>query len=300
MSNLHRIKWIDERIRKKTYPNCTTIAGEFEISTRQALRDVEYLKYSLDAPLEYSPEKKGYYYSDDYYAIPAGFISQEEKHALSYLAYRYRNLGSENELKIAKLFDKLSGSKNSPGSDANSLKIIGVKSSQINNYDQIKHAIDNCIKIKAEYINGKEETSIRILHPYRLFIKNNFDYLEAFCELKNSIRIFRLDKIHLQKISGEKFKKAESFQPVDISSNNNFQFRKPFICRLKFKNNGNLAIENQFIKHVDNDIYEILYYNSGDFLKYLLSIGYSFTIIHPEWLRKKLTTKLNQILNENL
>lgn len=47
MSNLHRILWIDQEIRRGGYPNSRTIAEQFEISPRQAARDIEYLRYSL-------------------------------------------------------------------------------------------------------------------------------------------------------------------------------------------------------------------------------------------------------------
>jgi predicted DNA-binding transcriptional regulator YafY len=163
MSNLHRIKWIDECLRNNKYPNCRTIADRFEISTRQAYRDIEYLKYSLDAPLEYSAENRGYYCSDEYYTIPAGFISEEEKNTLSYLAYRYRNLGSETASKIAELFDKLTDSKHSPEFDDTSTEVFKVKPLQANNYDPIKQAIDKCLKIKVHYRNAKEEISKRTL-----------------------------------------------------------------------------------------------------------------------------------------
>lgn len=53
MSSLHRIQWIDEQIRRERYPNCSDIAERFEITRRQASRDIEYLRYSLDAPVEY-------------------------------------------------------------------------------------------------------------------------------------------------------------------------------------------------------------------------------------------------------
>ena len=42
VSNLHRIQWVDAMIRAERYPNCRTIAAKFEISPRQAARDIEY------------------------------------------------------------------------------------------------------------------------------------------------------------------------------------------------------------------------------------------------------------------
>lgn len=47
MAKLHRIIWIDAQIRADKFPNARTIAQEFEISQRQAARDLEYLRDSL-------------------------------------------------------------------------------------------------------------------------------------------------------------------------------------------------------------------------------------------------------------
>lgn len=47
MSNFHRLARIDAHIREGRYPNSRTIAEQFEISLRQAQRDVEYLRYSI-------------------------------------------------------------------------------------------------------------------------------------------------------------------------------------------------------------------------------------------------------------
>ncbi|WDQ32988.1 hypothetical protein PTQ21_01180 [Paenibacillus marchantiae] len=51
MSNMHRIHWFDEQIRSGRFPNSSWLAREFEISRRQAQRDIEYMAISLRAPL---------------------------------------------------------------------------------------------------------------------------------------------------------------------------------------------------------------------------------------------------------
>ena len=42
------------------------LSEKFGISHRQAQRDVDYLKRQLGAPIEYSMEHKGYYYTEQY------------------------------------------------------------------------------------------------------------------------------------------------------------------------------------------------------------------------------------------
>lgn len=61
-----RIQWLHKKIANMYYPNAMRLSEKFGISHRQAQRDVDYLKRQLGAPLEYSPEHKGFYYTKQY------------------------------------------------------------------------------------------------------------------------------------------------------------------------------------------------------------------------------------------
>lgn len=61
-----RIQWLHKKIINMYYPNAMRLAERFNISHRQAQRDVHYLKNKLGAPIEYSTEHKGYYYSEQF------------------------------------------------------------------------------------------------------------------------------------------------------------------------------------------------------------------------------------------
>ncbi len=69
MSANDRIQWFHKKILASCYPNASHLSEQFQISHRQAQRDVEFLKKELMAPLCYDTAKKGYYYGEDY-ALP--------------------------------------------------------------------------------------------------------------------------------------------------------------------------------------------------------------------------------------
>ena len=48
-----RLLFIDKKLREGTYPNCTSLAAGWEVSTKTILRDIAYLTDSLQAPIEY-------------------------------------------------------------------------------------------------------------------------------------------------------------------------------------------------------------------------------------------------------
>ncbi|MDF2686961.1 MAG: hypothetical protein K0S55_2144 [Clostridia bacterium] len=92
MSAYHRIVWIHNQIIEQKYPNSAVIAKRFEISGRQAQRDVEYMRDSLNAPLEYSSKQKGYYYSC-VFALPTFFLSAADINVLNQIGNHYQMLG---------------------------------------------------------------------------------------------------------------------------------------------------------------------------------------------------------------
>ncbi|HYF94267.1 MAG TPA: hypothetical protein VD969_18775 [Symbiobacteriaceae bacterium] len=92
MSNLHRLQWIDAQIRAHRYPNAKGLAAEFEISRRQALRDFEYLRDSLGAPLTYSAQHRGFTYSSEAFTLPGPYVTAEQRTFLGRLAAYYSDV----------------------------------------------------------------------------------------------------------------------------------------------------------------------------------------------------------------
>jgi predicted DNA-binding transcriptional regulator YafY len=116
MSAYHRILWIHNRIIEQKYPNAAKIAEQFEISNRQAQRDVEYMRDSLNAPLGYSPKQKGYFYSCAF-ALPTFFLSDSDMNILNQINGHYMLLsgyGYENFRKGSELLTKMTSDSKQP------------------------------------------------------------------------------------------------------------------------------------------------------------------------------------------
>ncbi len=78
-----RIQWLHKKILNMYYPNAMRLSERFDISHRQAQRDVDYLKKKLGAPIEYSAEHKGFYYTEQY-SLPF-VVSSDNDESLSEL-----------------------------------------------------------------------------------------------------------------------------------------------------------------------------------------------------------------------
>jgi predicted DNA-binding transcriptional regulator YafY len=73
-----RYIWFDNQIRNSRFPNASSMARHFEICSRTAHRTIEFMRDRLGAPLEYDPQKKGYFYTDQSFDLPSCQVSQNE------------------------------------------------------------------------------------------------------------------------------------------------------------------------------------------------------------------------------
>src|SRR5262245_60694631 len=77
-----RVLWLDRMIREGRYPDRQGLQAEFGIRRRSAFDTLRFLRHSLGAPLAYSRRRRGYYYEDPTYALPAVFLQEGELLAL--------------------------------------------------------------------------------------------------------------------------------------------------------------------------------------------------------------------------
>ena len=61
-----RIQWLHKKIVLNSYPNAQRLAERFNISHRQAQRDLDYLRRELEAPIAYDNSRKGFYYTQPF------------------------------------------------------------------------------------------------------------------------------------------------------------------------------------------------------------------------------------------
>ena len=73
-------------------------------------------------------------------------------------------------------------------------------------YIVMKEAIANKNKVKIKYKSVNSRITERIIHPAELFLYIDKWYIAAFCELRNEIRLFKLDDIKEYHVLNEVYK----------------------------------------------------------------------------------------------
>lgn len=221
-----RIHQIDSLIRQGLYPNCQRLAEEFETSQRTVLRDIEAMKDSLGAPIAYSKEKNGYYYSQGNFRLPEMKLTEGELLAVCLgadLLNKYKGAPFEKAIKNA--FQKIQlrlpnevtidlKEQNPVYSfdvqetlelDDNSAKVIA----------QLARAIHGRKQAEIEYYSiGRDAHSCRIIDPYHLRHALGTWYLIAFCHKSKDIRTFAVRQIKKIKVLAKTFTIPADFSPT--------------------------------------------------------------------------------------
>lgn len=215
-----RLLFIDRKIREGRYPNCSSLGLEWEVSAKTIQRDIDYMKYDLDAPIEYDPVKHGYYYTESNYKMPAINISESDLFSVC-IAERALKQFEHTPLydKLVKIFDRIEQSLPSktnadPAWIENRIFFSPEAKTIVNSkvWETIAKALRENRQIKiCHAAPGKGSLMKRIVDPYHLVNFKGEWYLSSMCHLRNSIRTFAVSRIKSAEISQNNFNMPEDF-----------------------------------------------------------------------------------------
>lgn len=212
---LIRISKIHKKILSGNFPNSNELAQELETSVVTISRDIEFMRDSMLAPIEYDASHRGYYYTEEF-KMPNFSLSEKDAEVLS----------------SAKIL--LSHFKGTPLYD-DAENIINLISSTV-----VKNKSDNCIEriavppririkydkdlwnmlwlaIRGNYIvefdySGRWHSKIehRRVRPYQLLLDDEL-FLFGFSEERNAERFFSFSRIKNLVITKDVFELPEDF-----------------------------------------------------------------------------------------
>lgn len=225
-----RVLWLDAQIREGAYPNVRSLAEKFEMTERNAHRDVAFLKVHLGAPINYHHQKKGYYYSQKNYQLPTVMMSQGELLAICLaknLLEQYKEAPFINELQTA--FEKICQALPSSVSvDLDALRsaitfdLGPARDVDPHTYDAILEAIQSKRKLKMRYYTASRGVHTeREVAPCKLYNHQNDWYLVAFDSLRNDLRDFAVSRIQEVRILNQSF---ELSSEIDLEAHMEHHF----------------------------------------------------------------------------
>ncbi len=211
---------IHDQIKGKQYPNCTAIGREIEVSTRTIKRDIDFMKYRLNLPIEYDSRRYGYYYTEPVENFPKLSVTESEVFALL-VAHKaiaqYQGTPYEQPLKTAfrKLTGQLDGQeKFSLGSfdEALSFRPFAPGDADLKIFQILARALQEQRAIKFSYKNlGARAKQKRHVHPCHLACIQNHWYLFAFDVTRQAMRTFVLSRMSELALTRQTFKRPKDF-----------------------------------------------------------------------------------------
>ncbi|WP_234405649.1 helix-turn-helix transcriptional regulator [Paenibacillus sp. IHBB 10380] len=296
---MHRIQWFDQQIRAGSYPNSNHLAEHFEISKRQAQRDIEYLAASLRAPVQYIAKQRGYCYEDDSFILPLLYITEEENRVLKYLAYRYSHYNYENAdtiRRIGSLLDRFTD--NQELNIEAYLPVFEVDTRRIQYIELLDHAIRAHLIVRIIYQEQAGVQQEMHICPAKLTRHYDDDHVIAHIEGQGRLQTFRLSDILRLNLTERQFE-------ADIEDERRQQGRtqqiKPFKAQIRLAVPPQDSIWYGYkVCSSTEDIYEVEFYDSDGFLGHLLTSEWR-QIIAPKWLREKIRSRCRgmlELLNE--
>lgn len=226
-----RYYWFYGQVKAGRNPNARKLSERFEVSEKQAQRDVEFMRDRLEAPLVYNPTRRGYELEDAGYELPPIWFREDELLALC-LALRLASTLPDLKLKksLYELLKKFLAFRllDSAPSLADIKEKVSVKNVEYYKVDEtifrkVVGALFRSSPLKISYYTPhKHEVTERTIQPLHLFCYMGSWHLIAFCTLKNELRDFALSRIRNMEILSQPLQLPKTLPPIKDYIRKNF------------------------------------------------------------------------------
>jgi predicted DNA-binding transcriptional regulator YafY len=296
-----RLFVIDEAIRNGKYPNTDKLAAIAEVNTRTIQRDIEYMRDMFNAPIEYSPAHRGFYYSEPNYYLKSVPLTEGELFSIALfdrMLEEYRNTPLENSLR--KIFLKIVKSlpdnvKADTGFLATQLTFIPGHAGMIDEktFKTVFTALRTKNTVTFDYRPLQKTTYMkRTVDPYHAVSQNGNWYIIGYCHDKKEPRLFTLSRIKNAILTKKNFEIPNGFKPetyFDRDIGVWASSRTPFDVELLVDNEiGAYAIErkwhkDQIVEQRKDGVYvKFTTTQVPEILRWVLGQGHTVKVLGPQ------------------
>ena len=277
-SQISRIFFIDQRIRTAGKVTLKEIMQQGEVSTITAKRDIETLKYTVDAPIYYDKKLKAYTYQKEFkllnfageqlflfYVLARGLVQNSNYLPLS--AEYTRDIITQKIKEI--LPSEYQGISNNfiyTNSDYEEIDFT-ILSTIINSFI-------NKQQCRLSYLTKGSELSDRIIEPIKVICYGTKWYLVAYCLTRKEERFFSFSRIEKLALLKEKFNTFNHKTDINKLINESFGIAKSNYLKLatiKFYEPSSFYLKKQ-IWHSEQSVKEYIENN-----KYILELTLPFS-----------------------
>lgn len=311
---MYRLAVMDREIRCGRHPNAPGLARMLEVSTRTIQRDLEFLRDSLHAPLEWSVPHNGYHYTEPSFILPFQHWTEGELVTLlvaDKALSEYRGTPFEGTLRaiFTKLTERLPEEITvSPEELAHAYSFRWT--APVRNDSRIFRTIQEAMRegktLRILYhTQSRDDTKWRRIDPYHLANVDGEWYLLAYCHRNREIRVFRPSRVlEIEKTDGE-FSIPERFDASEFLQNKFHAMAgdPPVEIAIRFDQGlaGYIAEREwspghrlQFLTDGGVEL-RLITENVDAIIRWVLNWGTGAEILSPAWVRRRVRDTLRRL-----
>ncbi|MEG0259419.1 MAG: YafY family protein [Lysinibacillus sp.] len=267
------------------------LAKQFEVSKRTIYRDIDALS-SIGIPIiSYLGKNGGFTLIDTYQLDKFTFSEDEKRFLLEGLSLKGELFDDQQLATLQRKLELLKENKEITHPN------ITISSSTLHRQtieDQTKEKIKNVLsvieqsnKIRISYVSQTANITSRIIQPIKLNFINGSWYVEAFCEARAALRLFKLTRIRSMEVIHDQAR-ATIFEETTHFTNK-FAKMEEIILSFAKSELGKLYdffTEDELLILEDGRVNVTFTYDTNkNLLPFLLMFGRHVKIVSPQWLQ---------------
>jgi proteasome accessory factor B len=313
---LKRLATIDREISEKRFPNKIILAKLLDVSSKTIQRDIDFMKYEYDSPIEFDNIRKGYYYTNNKFRLNPLSIDASDFLAIAVtekVLEQYKD--SPYSKHFRKFYEKLSylfGDKITISAkdleNIISFQIGPVRKVDEKIMEKINIALKGNRRIKIKYFTAysgiKKE---REIDPYHITNHQGDWYIIAYCHLAKEIKVFAVSRIQEIKLTNKYYEIPSDFNIKKYFKGSFGIYESKEVYDIKLLITGDSVRyvkekqwhESQRItEQKDGSIMmEIKVNNLTEIMFWILSLGKDCKVLEPEELKELIINELKGAIN---
>lgn len=312
MNRAERIFRLHSLLKKKRPPSMQQLMGSLEVSRPTLVRDIEYMRNFMDAPIQYDRTTNTYRYDPDAedFELPGLWFNASELYALLATEQLLESVQpgfltphiGPLKTRIRSLLEQ-SGHSSELVSSRIHIRQMATRNMDNDRFTEVAGAVLKGQVLECDY-HGRERNQIthRQIHPHQLLHYRDNWYLIGWCEEAKGLRTFSLDRINNIRILSEKIRAIDK-KALDRYLGESFGiFTGPAkawaVLRFSPMMSRWVADEQWHADQIGvwkGEAYELQvpYSDSRELLMDILKYGPEVEVIAPEPLRQLVAERLN-------
>jgi predicted DNA-binding transcriptional regulator YafY len=246
------MEYIYQKIRAERRPNCSTLARALEVSPKTVQRDIDFMRFQLDLPIEYDRLRHGFFFAGEVAAFPSVKITEAELVALCVARKAVEQYaGTPFQEPLAAAFRKLaSGLENEVTFNWQELdsevlfRPLGLAKHDLEMFEQATTAVRQRKELEFIYrklgsatgeTRGKGE--LRRIQPFSMLCVEGQWYVRGHDLVRRELRTFHLGRMSKPRVLPHSFQRPVGFDVTEsfIDSIGIYEGVKAQPVQLRFK-----------------------------------------------------------------